>query len=495
MQLSYFSKTINETREQLSSYFKFKTFVVLFIINLFAYSSLLIADVYFADDNVRRFTGKITLGGLGRIFDELVIVLWNFSRTILDSSPLYQLYSMLILALTSLALLAIFKIKAGYKQIIAASFIGIFPLYYANMVYKVDAPFMAMALFFCVLPFLFFEHKRTFIILSLLSSLLVLSTYQTALAGYFILGIMFAIDRWSSKRDCDIKTLLWGSGFFIIGVVCYRIVIVPLIDFSHVGGQLSVATILPGVLSNIKSLSLQLKELLGTGSFAIVVVLMLLFLVTFVQHSKQNKLLTVIIGLASICVSFICTGSINLLLNNFPNNARYFLLVSFFIAIVAILASKQKSIFTTVLYTVIFMYFLNFDNGIGNALKTQNERKKMITNQMLYDFQDIVKDQPYNNVEIVNDRSESYNAQAFNTGSNLEGLRAVHHIGMVKNLMNDMDYSFENYIRLFLNQHHSTKNSQEKTEESEFAILLSKSSYDILSNGKGIYRLRLKYLN
>ena len=495
MQQIFTSKIFDYLKQRLSPYFTFKNFLVLLIINLLAYSSLLVADVYFADDNIRRFMGKITLGGLGRVFDEAVISLWNFSRSILDSSPLFQLYSLIVLSLTSLTLLAIFELKTGYKQLIAASFVGIFPLYYANMVYKVDAPFMAMSIFFGIVPFLFFERKKMFILFSLLSSLLVLSTYQTALSGYFIMLAMFLADRWSEQKSIEIKTVLIAVGAFVLGVIGYRLLMIPFVNVAHVGAQLSLSELIPGVFRNIILTFKQIIDLMGMANVGIIMLLVILFLAGFTLESRQKKSFSLLIVLIVVVLAFVFTGSINLLFANPPKNSRYLLLVTLVVSLLAILASKRKSGFVGICYVIILMFFLNFDNGVGNALKTQNERKSLITSQLLYDFESLVsKDSSLVDVKIFVDPNTAVNAEAFNLYRNPLGLRKQH-VGLVENLLNDLNYGYSNYIRLFIDQNMAMEDGTLNTDPAGFALLLSKRYYDILSNGKGAYQLRLRYLN
>jgi hypothetical protein len=477
-------------QSELSYYFNKRNYISVIFFYLLAYISLFIADVYYADDHIRRYSGKIALAGAGRFVNEIVIIVWNFSRSILDSSPLFQIYAIFTLATLSLSLLAIFKIKTGVIQLLASTFTGIFPLYYSNMLYKVDAPFMSLSILFAVIPFLFYQRPKMFYLASFLSSIITLSTYQISLSAYPIVFLFVLAGEFISDRKINIRLTVSAMLCFAAGILVYRLTLYKLVSITHVDNTIiPMNALLPGLLHNCTVHAMHVASLLGVTNIIVVGVIALLLLWQHARNAKINKLLATAIILATITIGFLMTSGISLVLLHAPLNSRYYLLVSFFVGILAILASQHANGIIKLTLVLAAFYFVNLDNSIGNALKTKVEYNRMIIGHFVYDFKNIIGNKDYIIEETPGQTSSM--PSIFNIHNNPEGLSSSHS-RLVESIINDMDYGMDQYMGVLLplakGKHHP------KPGNSAYHIILSKSDYDIYFNNGDSYKAVFKFL-
>ena len=163
--------------------------IVLYALALFA---LIRGDIYYIDDfatstrdiswnHHSRFVGTFLLNDLS-----------TFGKGALDMSPLLQVIAVCFVVISSMILLHLIRGKFDFIGIVASLPLGLSPHFLQNLSYKFESLFMAMALFFAIMPFLFKEKIRIFCAISVVSIICSFMLYQAANATYIILSLYFA---------------------------------------------------------------------------------------------------------------------------------------------------------------------------------------------------------------------------------------------------------------------------------------------------------------
>ena len=69
--------------------------------------------------------------------------------------------------------------------------VGLSPFFLANFSYRYDSPYMAFSLLVCVIPFLFKEENKHFIISSVISLFFMCISYQASSGIYIVTSYLF----------------------------------------------------------------------------------------------------------------------------------------------------------------------------------------------------------------------------------------------------------------------------------------------------------------
>lgn len=191
----------------------------IFAIYCIAYSALIRANYEYADDIRRCYAGHKAWVGWSRYISETLAVFLHANFFINDITPLTQLWTLLILTVTSYILCYIIT-EGNIGKCTAALSVtcGLTIYYLANFSYKYDCPYMALSMLFALLPFLFTENYLHFALMSFISLILVCSSYQASNGIYIIMAMFTAFRMWLKNKP------LKNIGLYtFISVLCYVI--------------------------------------------------------------------------------------------------------------------------------------------------------------------------------------------------------------------------------------------------------------------------------
>ncbi len=194
-----------------------KQLAVLFTLYVLCYLTVLRADYNYEDDLRRFISGHKSWVGTSRFVSEIAAVFLHTTFYISDISPFTQLYALAELAAASYILAYVITDGRITKRVLfAAVCLGISPFYVENLAYKFDSPYMAFAMLFGVMPFLFIKNIKAYAAASVISLLLVCASYQAANSVYIVLAIFMAFMFWQQQKP-------WKHiGIFAaVSIVCY----------------------------------------------------------------------------------------------------------------------------------------------------------------------------------------------------------------------------------------------------------------------------------
>lgn len=158
---------------------------------LFILYPILRADRYCNDDLIRSLLGNYGWNNNGRHLANLLMRVLQFgSQRAVDISPLPQLIAIAILAWTGVLIARRYALGPPLLAALVTFPLGAQPFYLENLSYKFDAPCMALAMLFALLPFLVLRQGRKAWILSVLALLACLNLYQPAINVFLIFAIL-----------------------------------------------------------------------------------------------------------------------------------------------------------------------------------------------------------------------------------------------------------------------------------------------------------------
>ena len=243
---------------RIKHYSNFKlTFLILFLINIFALSALLRANIHYNDDIVRIANGFPAWENFSRYLSSILSTLLNTNSYLMDISPFTQILAALLISMAELIVLVIFvdNNKFTIWNIIAVLPLGISPYFLECFSYKFDSPFMALSVLSSLIPLLFINTRnKIYISMIFIGTLISCLTYQVSL-GIFPMCIAFLVyfnflKQIKFKDNCNF--VLKSAIPYIVAVLFFNIFYVTKPDEKYVDTSILLASqFIQGVLRNL----------------------------------------------------------------------------------------------------------------------------------------------------------------------------------------------------------------------------------------------------
>ncbi|MBP5465538.1 MAG: glucosyltransferase domain-containing protein, partial [Treponema sp.] len=221
-----------------------KAVLILFCLYTFGMLTIFHANYYYgaADDLYRAMSGARAWRNFYRYISHFLSVFVHTSPKLFDIAPFTQLLALFVMAVSALLLIRIFMPGRGAGTVPAGTDCGagtdtgsprplslfvylaavpvcLFPYFLENLSYRYDAPYIALSVFFCIVPFLFTDRLRLFAPVSLVSLFLMCLSYQAA-SGVYIVVCAFCVFRMWSTKERPLRQLLL---FVLTAVTAYAL--------------------------------------------------------------------------------------------------------------------------------------------------------------------------------------------------------------------------------------------------------------------------------
>ncbi len=296
-----------------------KAVLILFALYAFGMLTIFRANYYYggADDLYRAMSGARAWRNFYRYVSHFLSVFVHTSPKLFDIAPFTQLLAILIMAVSALLLIRLFvpRDSAGTATApaarplspfvyLAAIPVCLFPYFLENLSYRYDAPYMALSVFFCIVPFLFSGKLRSFAVMSVICLFLMCLSYQAA-SGVYIVVCAFCVFRMWSQQECRPRQLLL---FILTAVVCYALtlaVFFALFNVQPVGESYVDKNAYAGAFpANAKAYLCQIWNDFGWSPIKIAsLLLMVCFVLLACRNSRQKRLATLFVSLLLIAFS------------------------------------------------------------------------------------------------------------------------------------------------------------------------------------------------
>ncbi|MDR1033485.1 MAG: glucosyltransferase domain-containing protein [Bifidobacteriaceae bacterium] len=370
--------------------------------------SILRANFLYGDDVKRAPSGHGWIYEFNRYSSDIFAKLLNVNNILTDISPYSQMFALLLVSIVSVMITYVFcngTIK--YIPLIMSTFVGLCPFAFGCWSYRFDAPVIAMSVFVCAIPLLFWnsllqrQSKWHVVKVACLLTicLMIMWTSFQASNGLFLVAVLgLAFNDW--LKQCKImqivkKLLIFGVPFLISGLV-FVLVLPSSYERWRSTETFALDELLYGVLKNMKTLFSTFISSLNTEWKILFVLFFTCFLLSLLVFSERKGIMRVFDMLAGVTFVFIAlclTEGVYLLLVEFGTNGRYLIGAGMTLAIVGIITTKNISAnwkaVLAVPGTALLYSFIVFALALGNAYTDQNRYGNFRVELLLNDLSHI----------------------------------------------------------------------------------------------------------
>lgn len=283
-----------------------KPFLILILIYSLAYYPIIRANYKYIDDMGRVLWGYRDWLPFSRYISEYLSIFVHSSTYLTDISPLTQILSIIILAISSILLLYLFKKdkKVSFINIISVTPIGLTPYFLECISYKYDSIYMSLSILACILPFIFYKKDKKidikFIISVFIGTLAMCTTYQATSSGIPIITMFLAFNLWNDKKEKSAVYLIINAAIgYLLGLIFFKLFIMIPFD-NYISNKIfPLNSIVSGYFSNLFKYYKHLIEDFRSIWLYLLIIIIIIYFITQIIKSKQNKLLS---GLLSYCL-------------------------------------------------------------------------------------------------------------------------------------------------------------------------------------------------
>ena len=291
-----------------------KPFLILFVIYLVGVSAILIANVHYADDAARTNYGYAGWSAFSRYSSTALSSLVHADTYLTNIAPLPQLLAVAILTISSLILIVLVSGRNVFEgpwtrwilKLIAVVPLALSPYMLECLSYQYDAAYMALSVFFAIMPFLFYrQEKWKFVLASVVGILGVCTTYQASIGIYPMIVVFLTIKDWNNKNLKGkelIKNVVMAAAVFLLTLVFFQKVLMRTQDI-YVSNEIpAVQDLIPSIISHLGTyFELLMQDFRMTWQI-IIVIIAVLFVILFAVRSKRNKMFAVLMGVAGVAL-------------------------------------------------------------------------------------------------------------------------------------------------------------------------------------------------
>lgn len=389
-----------------------KPFLILAVIYIIAFSAIIRANFLYIDDLGRTFNGYKDWDGFSRYTSNFLSTIIHCGNYLTEISPLTQIIAIVFLSISGIIILYVLTKKHNFTfwEYTSVAILGLSPYFLECISYKYDSPYMALSILASVFPMLFYNKKYiSFIIVTMLSIIIVCTTYQASLGIFPMFVIIMAFIMWSRKDNLKdiIKFIGYALIGYLLGVIIFKLFIMTSINI-YVSSNIS--TDIKLIIENYKKFFGYIKSDFKPEWILLIFILYLSFIYKSVRNSEQNKFLTFIISLFMIIIlNCICFGLYPLLEKPLFNPRAMYGFGVCISLLATYLAISDKFIIGKLISTLIFWVFFVFAFTYGNALYQQQEytdfRIELVINDLIDN--DLLSADKTKNFRIIGDIGEA----------------------------------------------------------------------------------------
>ena len=296
-----------------------------------------------------------------------------------DISPIPQLLAILVLACSSVLLVYITgNKKVTVMRLLASIPLGLSHFFLEGLSYKFASIYGAFAILVSIIPFLFVNRKKAFIFCSVLSLLIICMTNQIAVNIYMLIVVILCFQYWitGEKKKKEIFSFLGIAAFaFCFALLFFKFFLMR--SYNEMESTYTstaiypIASIIPGILSNIKNYALIVNHDLGIVWKVGIVLVLLFFIVQSTARSVHGKISSLLVSVLVVGLSFILSYGLYLLLSVPLYEPRALFGFGALLAILCIMVVSDFKKVATITVLALNWCFFVFAFSYGNALADQ----------------------------------------------------------------------------------------------------------------------------
>jgi len=376
-----------------------KSLYITLVLSVLYVIPLLLANYNYLDDLGRNHAGYGWQHD-GRFISTLLGKIWSLNNLIVSIFPFSLLISSVILGFTGFLICRILGIENDKKVKWSSLLIITAPTFLGNLVFKFDILPMSIALLLITLPFIFYESKLKFFIVSVVTIFLSLGLYQNGATVYFMIGSAFLID--DIKRH-ETKKLLKNFSIIIIGFLiglCLYFLTLKLSGIElYMRGEIIGLTpaFFEELINNNEVFFDRIDVVVNSGHYnKLILVFLLLAFVGFICSviSKSKIFASVLVAILIIfilLINFWLIAGVNIFLKGSYWDLRSFCGLGFFLIIAAKFQDSLKGFaykLSRVSMIVLILFSFVLISQFGRLLTNQNEYQNAVATLLMDHFKD-----------------------------------------------------------------------------------------------------------
>lgn len=353
----------------------FKCWAV-FILSILA---ILKSDFLYIDDIGRSYSGSMSDWDIySRYLSQIVCKILSAEEFAVDVSPLSQIITMLFMAIAVSLIIWCLVLKAAKSNwiIVAAIPFAISPYFMENISYKIECIMHGTAVLFSVLPLALSKKRNVaYIIFTAICIVCTCITYQGALGIFPIVIVMLAVDEWSRSHDNkETWRLIWTSVVgYIVGLLFFKLFIMKDVSTHVSSDMLPLNKMFNGVINNVLGYYAIVINDFKIGWLILCVLVLLVFVVIFVNKSVHQKGLSLIAAIASIFFILLLAHGIYIVLEKCVYNPRAMISFGVMLSLFCIYIIGNGKYFSKLVCIFLSWGFITFSFTYGNCLVLQEE--------------------------------------------------------------------------------------------------------------------------
>jgi len=376
-----------------------KSLYITLILSVIYILPLLLANYNYLDDLGRNHAGYGWQHD-GRFIATLLGKTWSLNNLVFSIFPFSILVSAVVLGFTGFLITKILGIENDKKVKWSSLLIITAPTFLGNLVFKFDILPMSIALLLITIPFLFYQNKLNFFMVSVVAIFLSLGLYQNGTTVYFMIGSVFLIDN---IRRFEVKKFLKNFSIiiisFLIGLCLYLLTLKLSGIELYMRGEL--IALAPGffeeLVNNNEVFFDRLDFILSSGHYNKLISVFLLlafagFIYSVISKSKiLPSVFAAILIFGILLINFWLIAGVNIFLKGSYWDLRSFCGLGFFLIIAAKFQDSLKGYFYKLSrISMIVLIFFSFVliSQFGRLLTNQNEYQNAVSSLLMNHFKD-----------------------------------------------------------------------------------------------------------
>ncbi len=347
------------------------------------------SDILYRDDVFRHVTGNRSWIEFSRYVSEFLSMVLHTGITLSDIAPLSLFIAIAVMAFSTLFISFIVANDLSFKNIFIFLLVFICPFYAQNVSYRFDAPYMALAVLFSIIPFAFTTDKRTFFFMSFFCLNLCNMTYQAASSIYILLAIYKVYQFIQENTDKkEYKFFIANVVFsYAVSLLFFKLfLMVPMLDqnTSYFSSRISLFSIPINLIFYIKTVF----SLFGGKWIKFFFLIVLIFsLYESVRHSRQKILVSVCLTIITFSLALCLSFGPYIIFERPLMSPRAFMGFNFFVALVSFNSVKWTSEKFRIIPVALLVYgCFVFYYAYGNALRDQKLFQDFRTELLISDL-------------------------------------------------------------------------------------------------------------
>lgn len=373
--------------------FLIKAALALWAVYLLAISAILRSNFYYADDLGRTLLGYVEWDTYSRYISVGLSAIVHAGTYLTDVSPLPQLLAAAVMAVTSVMVIAVLTQKKRFPLfcLIAVIPVGLSPYFLECLSYKYDSPYMALSVFFSVLPLLYQRDRRAkFFLLSVVGTICMCMSYQAASGIYPMLVVALCAKRWmdGEKMTDVLRFAALAAAGYLVGLLVFSKLIMHETVFYASTTLPSWDRLIPKTAGNYLYFFKRWFTDFKTGWLVLLACMAAGYVCTGVRHAKQNKVLTALLSVVVLVAMAMLSFGVYAFLANPIFAPRCMYGIGVFIAILGIrIADCPRGIPGKLACLALSWVFFVFSFTVGNAYYVQSQytdyRISAVINELL----------------------------------------------------------------------------------------------------------------